>query len=59
MKKPIETPKARRGFALMSAKEKTRIAKKGGKAVFKKYGRQHFVDIGMDGGKQSHKGDGK
>lgn len=55
----IKGLKQRRGFSAMKPEDVKRIASMGGKAVKKLYGRSHLSRIGMVGGKNSHRGDGK
>jgi hypothetical protein len=57
MKSPTTKPKIKKqpkGFNVMSTAERTRIARMGGKAVKKKYGRTYLSDLGVIGGKNSH-----
>jgi hypothetical protein len=57
MKSPAtksKTKKQPKGFNVMSTAERTRIARMGGKAVAKKYGKRHMQDLGTLGGYNSH-----
>lgn len=49
------TKKQHRGFKAMSEDLQRKIARKGGKAVFRKYGFEYMRDIGRVGGLNSHK----
>lgn len=50
----IKAPKLKRGFAVMSAEQKSEIARKGGLKVSKN--RKHMAEIGSLGGANSHRG---
>ena len=55
--KPTAQPKPR-GFAAIHPDYQRKIARKGGKTVFKIHGSKHMADIGAKGGMNSHRGDG-
>lgn len=48
--------KQRRGFAVMTAEQRGRIAAMGGAKVRRKFGKGYFAKIGAKGGANSHGG---